>query len=253
MTSRPEAGFREEASRLSDGARERGVVLRLVGALAFRLHCPKFGHMQDLLGRQFTDIDFAGLSRETGAIQAFFKDMGYEEDLGFSTLFGGGRLLFHDHSTGRHCDVFLDQLEFCHRIVLRDRLTADPLTIPLAELLLEKMQIVKINEKDVIDTIMVLREHPVGPSDEETVNSPYISRLTASDWGLWRTVTENLGKVRAKLRTYTQLSQDDVADVEAKAAALLEAIKREPKSAGWRVRNRIGDRAKWYKDVDELQ
>ncbi len=252
MTSKPEAGFREEARRLSQAAGERGLGLRLVGAMAFRLHCPRFGHFQDALGRVFTDIDFAARSAQSRAIQAFFRDMGYEEDVGVATLFGEGRLLFNDPTTGRHCDVFLDQLDFCHRIVLKDRLDVDPLTIPLAELLLEKMQIVKINEKDVIDTIMLLREHAIGSTDEETLNVAHVARLAASDWGLWRTITENLGKVRAKLHAYSQVSPEDVADVAAKVDGILDAIRREPKSLGWKMRNRVGDRVKWYKDVDEL-
>jgi hypothetical protein len=62
-------------------------------------------------------------------------------------------------------DAFYEKLDFCHAITERPprgRLTHHP----LAELLL-KMQIVQINEKDVIDTIMLLLEHPLGDADKE--------------------------------------------------------------------------------------
>jgi len=33
----------------------------------------------------------------------------------------------------------------------------------------------------------------------------------------------------------------------------LARIEKEPKSMAWRLRARVGDRVKWYKDVDEVQ
>ncbi|HXX72769.1 MAG TPA: hypothetical protein VEI80_03670 [Candidatus Acidoferrales bacterium] len=54
---RPE--FLEEVNRILDAAKTERVLLRLLGALAFHIHCPKFSYMQEMLGRTFTDIDFA--------------------------------------------------------------------------------------------------------------------------------------------------------------------------------------------------
>jgi hypothetical protein len=107
-------------------------------------------------------------------------------------LFGEGRMLFHDPVYSRHIDIFLDKLDFSHILPLYGRLEVDSPTLPLAELLVEKMQIYQLNEKDVIDTIMLLREHPVGATDEETINAGVVSHLAANDWGLWRTLTDNL-------------------------------------------------------------
>jgi hypothetical protein len=47
---------------LSDKPNEK-IIMRLIGALAFRTHCPKYGCLQDELGRVFTDIDFASYPR----------------------------------------------------------------------------------------------------------------------------------------------------------------------------------------------
>ena len=134
-----------------------------------------------------------------------------------------------------------------------DRLEVDSPTIPLAEMLLEKMQIVQINEKDVIDTIMLLLEHPLGDIDKETINIKRIAELCSTDWGLWRTTTMNLDKVRQLAHGYEQLKDEHKAHVESQVASALERIEKEPKSLAWRLRARVGDRVKWYKEVDEVE
>jgi hypothetical protein len=78
---------------------------------------------------------------------------------------------------------------------LRERLMLTILTIPLAELFLEKMQIFQINEKDIVDTMMLLAEHPIGESDDETISAPVIAKVLAGEWGFWRTVTGNMEKL----------------------------------------------------------
>ena len=115
------------------------------------------------------------------------------------------------------------------------------------------MQIVQINEKDVIDTIMLLLEHPLGDNDDETINIKRIAELCSTDWGLWRTTTMNLDKVRQLAHGYEVLKDEHKAHVEAQVAAAMERIDQEPKSLAWRLRSRVGDRVKWYKEVDEVE
>ncbi len=243
--------FLGEVHRIMDAAKTEGVLLRLLGALAFHIHCPKFFYMQEMLGRTFTDIDFASYRKESSRISELFAELGYQHDVRVRVLFGS-RLIFYDTSANRHCDVFLDKLEFCHDVVFQDRLEVDDPTIPLAELLLEKMQIVKLNQKDAIDTIMLLREHQISGSDNDTINADHIARLTARDWGLWRTLTINLENVGKTALTLEKLSEEDKKDVNSKITALRARIENEPKTRGWRIRSQIGERRKWYRDVDEL-
>jgi hypothetical protein len=119
-------------------------------------------------------------------------------------------------------------------------------------LLLEKMQIFKINEKDIIDTIMLLLEHPLGDNDEEVINIDRIAQLLAKDWGLWRTTTMNLEKVRQMAGHYAELSEDEQGRVVSQVDRSLSRIEEEPKTRGWKLRARVGDRVKWYKEVDEV-
>lgn len=248
--------FYSERTRIVDALAQdenKHVIMRLIGALAFRTHCPQYGYIQDKLGRKFTDIDFASYPRFGKDIRRILTELGYEEDKQVTQLFGDRRMVFHDPAFGRHIDVFYNLLDYCHPVSFVGRLEAEELTIPLAELLLEKMQIVQINEKDVIDSIMLLREHPIGDTDKETVNAAIISRILANDWGYWRTVTGNLKVLKEKLETYDGLSGED-REVALKRIAELEGrIEAAPKSLKWKARAQIGERMKWYKDVEELE
>jgi hypothetical protein len=245
--------FEDELNRIIQASTGAGVTLRVIGSLAFQFHCPRYGYLQAAMGRAYTDIDFAGYSRERSAVRDLMTGLGYAENREVTVVSEGMRMIFDNTTTGLHVDVFFDKLDFCHVISWKNgRLGVDAPTLPLAEMLLEKMQIVKINEKDIIDTIMLLLEHPLGESDQETINIKLVAELCADDWGLWRTTTMNLNKVSQLVADYGQLDSSDKAHVTAQVQAAMQRIADQPKSLAWRLRDRVGDRVKWYKDVDEV-
>jgi hypothetical protein len=233
-------------------AREKGVVLRLLGAVAFARRCPTHAYLRERLGRHYTDVDFAAYGRDATGIRELLAEAGYLEDPQVYVDSEGSRLVAEHPGIGMHLDVFLDKLDFCHTVPWKGRLEIDEDTIPLAELLLQKMQIVQINEKDLIDTIMLLLEYPLGDSDEGTVNIRRVAEICAKDWGWWRTLTMNLDKVRQMAEHYEQLTQDETDRLVARVRAAQERIEAEPKSMSWRLRAKVGDRKKWYRDVGEL-
>ena len=247
--------FYSERTRILSVLKEKPhehIMMRLIGALAFRTHCPQYGYLQDKLERRFTDIDFASYPRFSKGIRHILTELGYHEDKQVTQLFGERRMLFHDPVYERHIDIFYNVLDFCHPISFVGRLEVEQLTLPLAELVLEKMQIVQINEKDQIDTIMLLREHPIGDSDQETINSNLIAQTLANDWGFWRTVTGNLRLLEDALLRYDQLAEEDRKIVNTRIRELQDRIEVAPKSFRWKTRARIGEKIKWYKDVEEL-
>lgn len=247
--------FYTERSRILNALAEdqnKHIIMRLIGALAFRTHCQQFGYIQDKLGRVFTDFDFVAYPKYVKDITRVLTELGYVEDKQVTQLFGDRRMIFHDNDFGRHIDVFYNNLDFCHNISFIGRLEAEVITIPLAELLLEKMQIVQINEKDVIDTVMLLREHPLGDGDKETINIKILVNTLSNDWGWWRTVTANLKLVDERLDLYEDLNNDDRMVVHSRIAELLNKIDAAPKSFKWKTRAAIGEKMKWYKDVEEL-
>lgn len=244
--------FENELKRILKASEEKGILLRVIGSLAFQMHCPKFGHLQAAMGRAYTDIDFGAYSRQTKQIQDLMASLGYTENREVFIVSGSERSIFDKPEAGLHVDVFYEKLDFCHAIHWKDRLETDSPTIPLAELLLEKMQIVQINEKDIIDTIMLLLEHPLGDIDRETINIQRVAAICAADWGFWRTVTMNLDKVRQLAHSYPQLTDEQKVKVEKQVSDALTRMDAEPKTMGWKLRARVGDRVKWYKDVDEV-
>ena len=244
--------FEAEAERLLAAARDGGVTLRLIGALAFQRRCPRFAHLQERLGRRYTDIDFAGYGREASGIRHLLSSLGFREDSGIYVESEGSRLVFNHPETGLHLDVFLDKLEFSHTISWNGRLEVDDETVPLAEMLLGKMQIVEINEKDIIDTIILLLEHPLAERDGDAINIGHVARLLSRDWGLWRTVTMNLRKVADMADRYEQVPPEERERLRGRVDEALARIEAEPKGRRWRLRARVGDRKKWYRDVGEL-
>ena len=244
--------FEAELIRISEASTQAGIILRVIGSLAFQMHCPKYGYLQAAMGRAYTDIDFAGYRSQSKEVRALMAGLGYSENQEVFIVSEGDRAIFANPETDLHVDVFYDKLDFCHVISWNERLEIDAPTIPLSEMLLEKMQIVKINEKDVIDSIMLLLEHPLGNKDKETINIARIAELCAKDWGLWRTTTMNLEKVKQLAQSYPQLSGKEKEQVASQVDLALKRIADEPKNMAWRLRDRVGDRVKWYKDVDEV-
>jgi len=244
--------FENEVQRIVQAGNASGVTLRLLGSLAFQIHCPGYGYLQEKMGRAYTDIDFAGYARENKQVRALMDQLGYTENREVFVVSEGSRAIFDNGAAGMHVDVFYEKLDFCHPIPWAGRLEVDSPTIPLAEMVLEKMQIVKINEKDVIDTIMLLLEHELGDGDQETINMVRIAQMCGDDWGLWRTVTMNLDKVKVLAQGYTTLEDGDKTRIARQVNDALARIEAAPKTMGWRLRARVGDRVKWYKDVDEV-
>lgn len=245
--------YENELKRILSASDEAGIILRVIGSLAFQIHCQKYGYLQAAMGRAYTDIDFAAYHRQTKEIQVLMTGLGYHENREVFIVSEGDRAIFDRPEVGLHIDVFYGKLDFCHVIHWEGRLEVDHPSIPLAEMLLEKMQIVQINEKDIIDTVMLLLEHPLGEEDKETINIKHVAALCNTDWGLWRTTTMNLDKVRQLAQGYEQLTCEEKEILVSQVTAALVRIDQGPKSLAWRLRARIGDRVKWYKDVDEVQ
>jgi hypothetical protein len=243
--------FEAEGDRLVAAANAEGIALRLLGALAFAKRCPRNAYLQETLNRVYTDIDFAAYGAQVKQIRALLARESFVEDELMYVESEGSRMVWNHPGTGLHLDVFLDKLEFCHTVSWNGRLETHDATIPLAEMLLQKMQIVRINEKDIIDTIMLLLEHPL-TEDDVGVNAALVARVCARDWGWWRTLTMNLEKVSQMAASYGALGDDEKRRVAGQVNDALARIEREPKSLGWKMRAKIGDRKKWYRDVGEL-
>ena len=134
---------------------ENNITLRSMGACAIRIHCPKFKHMHESMNRKLTDIDFVSYGKFSDNIYTLFKKMSLIPNERFITLHGESRQMYYDKTNECTVDIFLDKLEMSHTLEFKGRLELDYPTITLADLVLEKTQIVQINEKDIKDTTMM--------------------------------------------------------------------------------------------------
>jgi hypothetical protein len=242
-----EADVVSEGQRLLARAVEENVPLRLLGGVAIRLRAP--GELLPAFRRTYADLDFVTAKKGAGRAAELFRNEGYEPHVAFNALHGKERLLFFDVGNDRQVDIFVGAFAMSHRIPLDTRLEVDPVSIPLAELLLTKLQIAELNEKDVRDALALLEGHPVGDADGETVNAGRIAALCGADWGLWRTITGNLDTCCALAPGYDVPNR---AEVEARLQELLHRIEAEPKTRSWKLRAKIGERKRWYELPDEV-
>lgn len=248
--------FEKEIRRIISEADERKIPLRIMGGAAIRMHCPTHSDLYEKLKRvPKHDMDFVTYSKFRPLTKSLFVDLGYEPyiSLMLTGATGRHRQIFNDKEGNKAIDVFLDKLEMCHVIDYKNRLEVDTPTVPLAELLLQKLQIVQTNEKDIQDSIILLTEHDLGKGDKEEINVDYMAKVLANEWGFCYTVTVNCGKVKEFLGKYEPLSKQDKAAVTERVDKLQDRIEKEPKTLQWKLRSKVGPSAKWYNVVEEVQ
>ena len=134
--------FVDEALALVNEAEAKGIRLRILGSVAYRLQCPQNLHLFEDTKRVLTDVDFGAEKKQNSAIRKFLIERGYMPDEGIYMASEGSRHAYLHKDTGLNVDVFADELYFCHRIPFKNRLDLDSPTICTTDLLLEKMQIV---------------------------------------------------------------------------------------------------------------
>jgi hypothetical protein len=259
--------FLKEATHIVDQAEEQGLVIRILGALAIRMQAPhklELHRNLDRLGEgamSFTDIDFIGPKSQRRDIEKFFeKTLGFHVDR-YALLAAKDRYIYHHSQKPYYVDVFLDCLDFSHKIEFarkkdHHRLLLDKPTITLADLVLEKTQIHAINEKDIKDLITLFAGHEVGITDKDpkTINEVYIGEILCNDWGFWYDATANLRKVIDFVKKYCDeglIDRDECNLVVARVEELLLTIDNTPKTKNWEKRAKKGTKKQWWKDVEE--
>ena len=255
----------EDAVRIVKEAAKRGLYLRLLGAIGIKVNA---SHHDDLFNRldrlasekKFTDIDFAAYSDQRGRVRGLLESLGYQVNQHALLLHGNTRMLFHHPAKEYITDVFFDKLEFSHAVHFgkspqKGRLHLNPLTVSPTDLLLEKVQIHQINEKDIKDLILLLTANVVADSEgPNTVNGKYVATLFSDDWEFWYEATINLQKTLQFLERYVKeklVGEEVRATVSARVQDLLRFINSEPKTKRWEKRNKDGPKKRWWRDVEE--
>lgn len=242
--------MREECEIILAEAKKQNVLLRVIGGMAVHLHCPQ-ASLLPALKREYGDLDFVTASPDDQRMREFFASIHYGANFRFNALQGKNRMLFNSPDETWHIDIFINEFRMCHNIKFnRNRLMQDPITIPLAELFLTKLQIVEINAKDVKDVAAILLEHPLGDHDNESLNFKRIVDILSNDWGFFTTVRMNIEKIPAFLTTL-ELPEEERILVEKRLTDLTKIMDEAPKSTGWKMRAMIGKSKKWYEEPED--
>jgi hypothetical protein len=244
-----------EAIALAKGAADAGLGLKLLGGLAVRVLCPEFPPRL----RAGQDMDFACMSKGRKNVVAYLEKSGCQPDRRFNNL-NGDRQMYFNAPSGRPIDVMVDRLTMCHTLDFRPAFGNLPLTVDAVDVLLSKLQIVELNEKDARDTLHLLSGVPVSGNpavdssgDGASIDSDRLGKVLGADWGWWRTVTGNLKKLPALAAEHPELLPPDPPyDAIAQAAYLLELAESAPKGVKWKLRANVGDRVRWYELPEEV-
>ena len=249
-----EAGVLAEGLRLIGVADAAGIPLRLLGGIAVAARVPDWRVRADRPGR---DIDLATNQASRRAVTELLEGQGYVADRRYNVANGHKQLYFVDPANSRPVDVLIDRMEMCHTFDFSDHLKAAGPTLPLSDLLLSKLQVVRINRKDILDVLILLAEYPlVEGRSGDGIEVDRILRYTSADWGWWRTATGNLDTIREFAVHDLAEGELDVGrpprfDVATQVVDLRARIDAAPKSLGWKVRARVGDRLPWYEEPEE--
>jgi len=261
ITSTPDvaAEMALEGRRIVDAARERGLTLRLLGGLAVRDHC----EVLSFCGRDHSDLDLVGLRAESRDVAQLFAALGYAErrEVREATIMGQAQFVrscVHVLPDGAgamhaddHADVFYDVFRMDHDVDLRDRLELEPYTVSSADLLLTKLQVARLESRDVRDIVTLLKDVPLAEGHVAgAIDLDYAATLCARDWGLWHDVTVNLRRTRDELDGFG-LEAADRERVEEAMERLSDALEAAHKTLAWRLRARVGTRMRWHAEVEE--
>jgi hypothetical protein len=247
----------EEQSTVAAGravietATSRGLQVRLLGGVAIWIRAHE--EARSSLGRPYADLDLIAHRKESRKLRDLLAASGFVPDDTFNALHGASRLLFYAPDRSHQIDVFLDRFEMSHKFDFTSRLELEPLTLTAADLLLTKLQVAQLTEKDVIDISMLVWSHEIGDRDAAAViNMPVVAEAGASEWGLFTTASDNL---ESTLRLLPQQNMPEAARelVRERVNQIRQALDRAPKGTRWKMRARVGKRLPWHEMPEEIQ
>ena len=239
-----------ELNRLINAAEAKNIQLRAIGGLAVQMH-NKSNH--PVFTRNYPDLDLVVAKKQRREFEAFMPEVGYLPNKQFNLLNGAHRQIYFHEKTEMKIDIFVGDFEMCHKIPLEERLKYDPITIPLAELLLSKAQIFELNRKDALDITSILLNNETGNDDDQKINLKIITTLCSQDWGLYKTTSINLTRVKELVtKEDLNLSKEECGLILSRVHKILKTFEEMPKPLAWQIRDRVGTRVRWYEEVEEV-
>ncbi|HEX2088819.1 MAG TPA: hypothetical protein VHI54_02640 [Actinomycetota bacterium] len=255
MCARTHDDLASKALQIVEQASAMGLSLRILGGVVIRWYVTVARETYDVLRPVPNDIDLLAPLKSSHAIRKTLTSLGYEPDDRLIAWRGDQRHRYCEASNGGgvYIDVFLGTPPQCHRLELAHALATPGPALPPTLLLLTKLQIASINEKDLIDVGFLLLESPsalTNDGSEASISLGYLADVLRRDWGFHHTALGNLRKLSEKLDSLFPATFRSV--VDERINALTRVIQEAPKTLRWKVRSKVGTRWQWYQDVEEV-
>jgi hypothetical protein len=230
----------DAAEQIINLGENKGVRLRLLGGLAFKKLCPSANSAR--YKRENKDIDLIGKRENQKEVMRLMETLGYKPREMFNRLAMGKRLIYYDLGNKRRVDIFFDEFEMCHKFNFRESLEPGLYTLPITELVMTKLQVMEKTEKEYRDLLAAFSDYDV-TEGKGGIDGSKIAALCAADWGLYTTFSKSLNALKQWAK---DLAGDDREVVLSRTDRLLAMLEARPKTLAWRMRARIGEKAKWY-------
>jgi hypothetical protein len=256
--------FIKRATEIVTRAHEVDAEARIIGGLAILIHSMDYIDLFKKLRRldegerQITDIDIITYKPHVNRLDSVLTKLSYMPDFRVTMYYGDSRRIYYSKDGSHQVDVFIDRLKYNHIIDFgkpsKGRLELDFPTITPSDLLLEKLQIHRIAEKDIKDIILLLRAHKISSEYEgDAIDLKRLQEVLSDDWEFWYEARLNLEKVLIFLEKYRNehiLDDADAGDVEEKVKSLLRFLEEMPKTKNWLKRAKIGEKKKWWNEIE---
>jgi hypothetical protein len=269
----PTEVFIQEAEKIVEEAKRKGIPLRILGGLGIAIRCRNCRDFAAKLGRvgtgvgqsqEYSDIDLVSYRKHREEVKSFFDEMGYAKRRATLSSAASERQIYYHPKGWFYVDVFFDKLLVAnHPIDFRGRLELDYPTVTVTDFLLEKIQMWEaFSEKDLKDCLLLFKAHDVKEKEAgEGIDASYIAKLFSEDWGFWYTATTNLKRIHTFVSELDKFGPEagidpqhvlkkDREEIAEKIESLLKAIDNTPKSLGWKMRAKVGVKKKWYNPVE---
>jgi len=262
-----EAQFLDDSLNIIGEAEKSGLTIRIIGALCGYIknkECdPNVDAVYKSLGRLdgtntlFTDLDLMTYGSQRGKIMDLFeKKLKLVPNRYFNFAHSHNRLIYEKPKSFQ-IDLFFDRLAYSHTIEFgskpeNGRLQLEYPTISLADFVLEKLQIHQITRKDMVDIIILLKNHEVIDRFEKgKIDGTYIAKTLADDWGFWYDAVQNIQKIRNELGSLSPGKIANPETVELRLDQLSAMIESSPKTSKWNSRAKVGTSKPWYTEVSD--
>lgn len=210
---------------LVNDAQARNITLRMLGGVAVYARCPSI-ESNPRLQRENQDLDFVVTQDGWSRVAEILVAHGFtkRDESANEQHYVKDNITIEVSQARLHEDFTLD---------FTSRLGITPLTLPLVDLLLQKLARVEFKQKDIQDSAALLVDHRVtdGGDEEEEINRERLYHVANSEYRLWKTIFDNTVTLEKTFNNYLEPEEAQLA--WRRIELLQEVLDGKSHSIGW--------------------